>query len=165
LPTTSEDFTCGNSQHPLDDVTRGERLIKQVYETIRNSPLWQESVLVITYDEHGGFFDHVEPPAAVAPGDPISDEDNNHHDFKFDRLGVRVPSVIVSPLIPRGTIDHTTYDHTSVLATVERLFGLRPLTERDSAANDFLHLFSLSSPRLDTPATLPEPAESGFRCT
>ena len=164
LPPSAEDFTCGNSQHPLDDVTRGERLIKQVYETIRNSPHWDSSLLLIVYDEHGGFFDHVAPPAAVAPGDPISDEDNNHHNFTFEQLGVRVPAVVVSPLIPRGMIDHTTYDHTSLLATVEDLFGLKPLTRRDAAANTLTHLFSLDSPRQDALTTLPDAADSGFRC-
>ena len=164
---TAGDYTCGNSQHPLDDVTRGERLIKRVYETIRNSPHWERSVLVITYDEHGGFYDHVPPPKTVAPGDRISDEDNNQHNFDFTQLGVRVPAVIVSPLIPRGTIDHyTEYDHSSISATIERLFGLRPLTMRDAGAKDFLHLLSLGTPRPDSdcPNTLPEPADSGFRC-
>jgi phospholipase C len=164
LPTTSEDYTCGTSQHPLDDITRGERLIKQVYEAIRNSPHWESSALVITYDEHGGFYDHVEPPKTVAPGDGLSDEDNNHHDFDFTQLGVRVPAVVVSPRIPRGTIDHTVYDHTSVLATVERLFGLGSLTRRDARAHDFLHLFSLAAPRQNTPSVLPESARSGFVC-
>ena len=68
-----EDFTCGNSQHPLDDVTRGERLIKDVYEAVRNSPHWESSVIIVTHDEHGGFFDHVVPPPAVHPGDSITD--------------------------------------------------------------------------------------------
>ena len=161
---TAADFTCGSSQHPLDDVTRGERLIKQVYETIRQSPHWERSLLIITYDEHGGFYDHATPPIGVSPGDAISDPANNHHNFDFKQLGVRVPAVIVSPLIPKGTIDHNAYDHSSVPATVERCFGLSPLTRRDAVANDVLHLLSLAAPRTDTPATLPNPAQSGFRC-
>ena len=155
------DFKCGNSMHPLDDVTRGEKLIKKVYETIRNSPHWEKSMLVITLDEHGGFYDHVAPPAAVPPGDLVT-EGMVHNDFKFDQLGVRVPAIIVSPLVKKGVIDHTLYDHTSLLATVERLMGLSSLTERDKAANDFLHLFSLSAARTDAPQTLPDVAESGF---
>jgi len=116
LPTTPEDFTCGTSQHPLDDVTRGERLIKEVYEAIRNSPHWNDSLLLIVYDEQGGFFDHVKPPCTVAPGDVISDLDNNHHDFDFTQLGIRVPAVAISPLIPSNRVDHTIYDHSSWLA-------------------------------------------------
>ncbi len=160
----SSDFVCGNSQHPKDDVTRGEALIKKVYETIRNSPHWESSLLIITYDEHGGFYDHVPPPQTVAPGDTPSDPENNLFSFDFKQLGVRVPTVIVSPLIPRGTIDHTVYDHTSVLATVESLFGLLPLTNRDKVAHSFNHLFSLATARTDAPLTLPEPAQSGIPC-
>jgi len=164
LPPSAQDFTCGNSQHPLDDVTRGERLIKTVYETIRNSPHWNSSLLLVTYDEHGGFYDHVPPPAATPPGDDITDEDNDHNGFAFDQLGVRVPAVVVSPLIAAGVIDGTVYDHTSLLATVEQMFGLPPLTRRDASANTLSHLFTLSNPRADAPTSLPEPAESGFHC-
>jgi hypothetical protein len=157
LPTTAEDFTCGTSQHPLDDVTRGEGLIKKVYETIRNSPIWKSSVLLVTYDEHGAFFDHVHPPPAVPPGDSIINPPNSHFGFDFARLGVRVPAVVVSPFIPRGIVDHTQYDHTSLLRSVEKLFGIGSITNRDAAANDFLYLFSLKSMRTDAPLTLPEP--------
>jgi phospholipase C len=150
------DFTCGNSTHPLDDVTRGERLIKDVYEAIRRSPHWERSVLVVTFDEHGGFYDHVEPPTAVPPGDTPT-LSNVEFGFPFDRLGVRVPAVVISPRVRRGTIDHTVYDHSSILATVERNFRLPSLTARDAAAGDLLHL--LTGPvRPDTPAQLVEPA-------
>ena len=165
LPTTSEDFTCGNSQHPLDDVTRGEQLIKEVYEAIRNSPHWESSLLIVTWDEHGGFADHVKPPTAAAPGDPISDPANDHHHFDFRQLGARVPAVVVSPWIARGLIDHTDYDHASIPATVERLFGFSAMTKRDAKANDVLHLLSLLAPRTDAPTALPDPAESGFSCS
>jgi phospholipase C len=164
LPTTPEDFTCGNSQHPLDDVTRGERLIKEVYETIRNSPHWNESLLLVLYDEQGGFFDHAKPPPTVAPGDVISDMSNNHHSFTFTQLGVRVPSVVISPLILANQIDHKIYDHSSLLATVEQLYSLKPLTNRDGQANNLAHLLSLSTPRTDSLTTLPDPPDSGFRC-
>ncbi len=157
-------FVCGNSQHPLDDITRGEAFIKSTYEAIRNSPHWESSVLIITYDEHGGFYDHVHPPQTVAPGDKSTDPENSHFSFDFTQLGVRVPAVVVSPLIPRNTIDHTVYDHTSVLATAENIFGLQPLTERDKQANSFNHLFSLDAPRTDAPMTLPNPANSGKSC-
>ena len=151
------DFTCGNSMHPLDDVTRGEELVKTVYEAIRNSPHWENSLLLIVFDEHGGFYDHVPPPAAVPPGDTMTDSYIQNH-FQYDQLGVRVPALVISPLIPRGVIDHTTYDHTSMLASVERLFGMPSLTNRDKAASDFLHLLSLQAPRSDAPMTLNEPA-------
>ena len=156
------DFVRGNSQHPKDDVTRGEALLKQVYETIRNSPHWENSVLIVTHDEHGGFYDHVPAPRTVAPGDSTTSPENNRYTFDFTWLGVRVPAIVISPPIPGGTIDHTVYDHTSALATLEHIFGLLPLTERDKQANTFYHLFSLDSPRTDAPLTLPDPAQSGI---
>ena len=159
------DFAGGNSQHPKDDVTRGEALLKKVYEAIRNSPHWENSVLIVTYDEHGGFYDHVAPPRTVAPGDPLTDPENNRYNFDFRQLGVRVPALVISPLIPRGIIDHTVYDHTSALATVEHIFGLLPLTERDRQANTLNHLFSLATPRTDAPRTLPDPMQSGIAYT
>lgn len=158
------DYHCGNSQHPMDDITRGERFIKHVYEHIRSSPHWETSVLLITYDEHGGFFDHVPPPAGVVPGDGVADEDNNHHDFAFDLLGVRVPAIVVSPLIDRNLLDGTLYDHSSIPKTLENLFALKPLTERDAKATGFDHLLSRKTARTDAPETLPEPAHSDFEC-
>lgn len=112
----------------------------------------------------GGFYDHVAPPATVSSGDIVIDKDNNHHNFSFTQLGVRVPAIVISPLIPRNMIDHTIYDHTSLLATVEALFGLKPLTKRDAAAQSLTRLISLNIPRIDAPLTLPEPAVSGFHC-
>ncbi len=151
------DFTCGNSMHPLDDVTRGEKLIKKVYETIRNSPHWEKSMLVVTFDEHGGFYDHVIPGPAVPPGDQVTQSYVQNH-FLFDQLGVRVPALVISPYTRKGVIDHTIYDHTSMLATVERMFGMKNLTNRDKAANDFRHLLSLDQPRSDAPTRLPDAA-------
>ncbi len=152
-------YRGGSAQHPEDDPTGGERLVKAVYEAIRSSPVWETSVLVVVYDEHGGFFDSVAPGPAVPPGDdvPHGHDKLNRAGFDFSQYGVRVPAVVVSPRIPRGTVDHTLYDHTSVLATLERVLCLAPLTARDAAANDVRHLLSLSEPRTDCPVTLTDP--------
>jgi phospholipase C len=155
------DYKCGASQHPLNDVTRGEALIKSVYETLRASPIWNTSLLIITWDEHGGFFDHVVPPAAVPPGDMTTTNGDNRSGFTFGQYGVRVPAVVASPLIPANLIDHRLYDHASIPATVEACFGLPALTQRDAEANRLTALLSLQSPRGDAPTTLPEPAQSG----
>jgi phospholipase C len=164
LPPSAEDFTCGNSQHPLDDITRGEKLIKNVYETIRNSPHWNNSLLLVTYDEHGGFYDHVAPPPATPPGDGPSDADNVVNHFLFDQLGVRVPAVVISPFIERNMLDGTQYDHSSLLATVETLLGLKPLTARDAAASNLLKLLTRTTARTNAPAMLGQAAVSGFTC-
>jgi phospholipase C len=154
-------FRAGNSQHPISDIRDGNELIRSVYETIRNSPVWNESVLIITWDEHGGFYDHVKPPAAPPPRDPQPsanrDDDIDHHGFAFDQYGPRVPAIIISPWIPKGIIDHRLYDHASIPAAIGRLFGLPPLTERDAAAHSPLTLCTLSQPRTDVPGTLSAP--------
>lgn len=155
----TSDYEGGNSQHPLDGVAGGEALIKATYEAIRNSPLWESSMLIITWDEHGGFFDHVAPPPATPPGDNPQFNGANRYGFPFDQYGPRVPAVVISPLIPRNTIDHRTYDHSSLLATVERLFNLSPLTARDANAADLRSLASLASPRSDAPTSIALPPE------
>src|SRR5689334_13034398 len=153
-------YKGGSSQHPEDDPSGGEGLIKAVYEAIRNSPVWNTSLLIIVYDEHGGFYDHVKPGCAIPPGDgiPEGQKTRNALGFDFTQYGVRVPAVIVSPLIPKGTVDHTLYDHSSILATLERLRGMNPLTDRDANAKDLQHLLTNTAPREDCPNTLVSPA-------
>ena len=161
---TGNTYKCGDSQHPLDDITHGERLIKRVYEAIRNSPAWNESLLIIGYDEGGGFYDSVHPGTTVAPGDSITDPVNNHHDFDFTQLGVRVPAIVCSPWIPHNLIDHRVYEHASVPSTVESLWGLANMTNRDEHARSLESLLTLSSPRTDAPTALPDAAEPEATC-
>jgi phospholipase C len=123
----------GNSQHPNYDVAKGEQLIHDVYYAVRNGPGWNSTLLIITYDEHGGNFDHVPPPEnATPPGDGTVGE----HGFDFRRFGVRVPAVLVSPLIVKGTIFRAVgpIDHTSVLKTIQVRFQTARLTDRVDAA-------------------------------
>ena len=153
-------FRGGNSQHPEGDIQAGEQYIKRVYEAIRNSPVWERSLLIITWDEHGGFFDHVTPPRAIPPNDGSPrDDDYNQHNFLFDQLGPRVPALVISPLIARNVIDHRVYDHASIPATIERVFDVEPLTERDRLVNAPSTLLTLRTPRTDTPAELQSHAE------
>jgi phospholipase C len=151
----SHDYSRGNSMHPKNSVTAGESLVKEIYATLRSSPIWEKSVLIIVFDEHGGFYDHVAPPSAPAPGDGAhSDRD----DFNFTKLGPRVPAIIVSPLIEKNLVDGTQYDHTSIIKTLSNRFpGLGYLTDRDRNANSLDHLFTLDQARKDTLESLPEP--------
>jgi phospholipase C len=151
------DYKGGTSQHPLDDVTSGEALIKQTYEAIRSSQHWNSSMLIITWDEHGGFYDHATPPGAVTPGDSPQMASVSQFGFDFRQYGARVPAVVVSPLVSQNVIDHRLYDHASIPATAEKLFGLNAMTQRDAQANTVLSLASLATPR-NTPAKLPNPA-------
>jgi phospholipase C len=155
---TGGSYVGGSSQHPNDSTERGETLIKANYEAIRNSLLWERSLLIITYDEHGGFYDSVPPGPAVPPGDGSpQNAAYNSGGFMFDRYGVRVPAVIVSPRIAQGAVDPTLYDHASVAATFEALFGFKPMTQRDAQANNVLHLLSPTTLRTNCPTTLHNP--------
>ena len=145
-------------QHSPHDVRLGEYLIAEVYDTLRKSPLWEKSLLVVLYDEHGGFFDRVPPPGSVPNPDGKNSKDPA---FDFTRLGVRVPAILVSPFVERGHVDSTVYEHSSIPATVKALFDLpEGLTARDKVANTFEKNLSRSTPRSDTPLTLPVPGES-----
>jgi phospholipase C len=140
----------GNSQHPNYNVALGEQLIHDVYQALRSGPGWPGTLLVITYDEHGGCYDHVPPPWGAAPPDSSAGE----FGFGFDRFGVRVPTVLVSPLIAPGTVYRapaggTPLDHTSVLRTVEQRWKLPALTARDAAAPAFGDVLTLAAPRTD----------------
>ena len=151
-------YKGGSSQHPLGDIRKGEALIKSTYEAIRNSAHWKNSMLIITWDEHGGFYDHCDPPAAIGPGDSWGSR-YNRYGFTFDKYGPRVPAIVISPLIPRGLIDHRLYDHASIPATIEQRFGLVGMTNRDRTANNLLSLVRDSKARV-TPESLPGPSES-----
>jgi phospholipase C len=155
--------SSGNSQHANYDVALGEAFILQVYQAVRNGPGWASTLLIITYDEHGGCYDHVPPPAGAAPPDSTIGE----FGFDFTRFGVRVPAVLVSPLIPAGTIyrvpaGSTPLDHTSVLKTIEERWGLPALTARDAAAPGLGAVLTLTAPRSDDPlAGVSAPTSSG----
>lgn len=152
------DYDKGNppdDQHPPRDVRLGENLIRAVYEAVRSSPLWERTLLIVTYDEHGGFFDHVTPPDAVPPH---KDDPPGEDGFTFNRLGVRVPAVLVSPWIEQGTVYHAPrpIDHTAVIKTLCHRFGLKELTDRDANAVDLDDVFGNNLRPLGDAPVLPE---------
>ncbi|MFI9363776.1 alkaline phosphatase family protein [Kitasatospora sp. NPDC053057] len=143
--------STGNSEHPVGDVALGEQLIQQVYRTLHDGPGWNQTLLVITYDEHGGCYDHVPPPVTSTPP---NDGTTGEFGFDFTRFGVRVPTVLVSPLIVPGTVFRSPdgappLDHTSILRTVEQRWTLSPLTARDAATSDIGAVLTLGAPRTD----------------
>ncbi len=167
-----------NSQHAPYDVRYGEHLIADVYEALRASDIWEQTLLVVTYDEHGGFFDHVYPPSQeILPPDgraaPNEVDRKNfgymfskhggpkpQYRFNFDRLGCRVPTVLISPWLDQGLVESSRLQHTSIMATLRRMWGLRPhpLTAREGQAAVFDHLFEKrATPRKDCPKTIPRP--------
>jgi phospholipase C len=144
-------YYIANDQHPDNNVAEGELLIHEVYQAIRKSKYWEKCLFVITYDEHGGFFDHVKPPTTMAPGGA----EHISAVFDFQRLGVRVPAVLISPYIEKGTILHDQFEHSSLASTARDLLApnMAPLTARDRAANSLSKALTLNAPR-DTPKKL-----------
>ena len=147
----SGDALPANDQHPDHDVQEGETLILDVYNAVRKSPLWESTILLIVYDEHGGTYDHVPPPATMNPDGKFCIDPA----FDFTRLGVRVPAVVISPWIEPETIDSNQYDHASIVATARKLFlgadwQTKFLTARDQAALTFDGLLTRDTPRTDT---------------
>ena len=134
----------GNDDHPHADIRAGEYFMSQIYNAVVRSPAWPRTLLIYTFDEWGGFFDHVPPPAA---------QDSNP---AYRQRGFRIPCILVSPFARRGHVAHGVYDHTSILRLLEWRFGLAPMTMRDATANnlagalDFTHR-NLSAPRITPP--------------
>jgi phospholipase C len=157
-----------NDQHPPHNVTLGEQLIADTYNALRAGPQWTKTLLIVTYDEHGGCYDHVAPPRATPPGKVPTAP------FNFDRFGVRVPAVLASPYIKQNTILRPTnavpFDHTSIIATLRKRFPDLgdPLTDRDKNAPHVGDVLALASPdnlgpiKIDALAYTPTPAESAL---
>jgi phospholipase C len=148
-----------NDEHPPSNIQVGQLSVSEVVDALFHSPDWPSSALFLTYDEHGGFYDHVPPPAAVPPDgippSPLSATDVKDGFTAFDHYGIRVPAVVVSPYSRRHFVSHVTDDHTSILRFIETRFGLPALTARDAQADAMLGFFDFSRRSFATPPTLP----------
>ena len=156
-PFLTEATGTGQDDHPFGDVRAGEAFMNQIYAAVTTSPAWERTVLIINFDEWGGFFDHVPPPAA-----PIPDATRAAGDTDGLR-GFRTPTLLVSPFARRGHISHTLYDHTSVLRLIEWRWNLQPLSVRDATASNLAQELDFTRPRLDA-AVYPVPAVTGAVC-
>lgn len=144
----------------LSDVRAGEALLHTVYSSLRGAKSESGSnalntALLVTFDEHGGTYDHVPPPSAVPP---TPDAPTGEMGFAFDRLGCRVPAMLISAYTATGSIIHDEMHHGSLIATLNRLHGFSPLTRRDATANNLLNAVNLTTPRqpFEWPATHPQ---------
>jgi phospholipase C len=145
-----------SDQHPDHNVQAGELFIASVYNAIKQNPtLWQNTALLVVYDEHGGIYDHVPPPACTPDGFVASGSDTGTGaEFKFDRLGVRVPAILISPWVPKGTVvSGRVFEHASIPATATKFFlgNYDQRSPREKVADTFLDLLSLSTMRTDAP--------------
>ena len=129
-----------NDDHPPHNTMKAEKLIADVYNAIRaNEALWESSLLVVVYDEHGGFYDHKIPPAAVPP------DDRNQEGYSFNQYGLAVPALLISPYAD-NSVCHTLFDHTSILKYLIDKYQLRPLGQRTAAANSISCALNFSRP-------------------
>jgi phospholipase C len=158
-----------DSEENPQDIQYGEVLLSQVVNALMASPVWEKSVLIWTYDEHGGYFDHVAPPPAVTP-DGVAPEITVPPDQPggYDRYGFRVPMGMVSPYAKPDYVSHVVSDHTSILKLVETKWNLPALTRRDANASNLLDMIDLKAPpAFRHPPALPAPANPSLRagCT
>ncbi len=153
------DYGHQSEENP-QDVQFGDQFVGKVVNAVMSSPNWPTTMLIWTYDEHGGYYDHVPPPAAIPPDDIAPVLKPSDPPGGFDRYGFRVPSGVVSPYARADFVSHTTYDHTSVLKTVEEKWNLPALTRRDANANSLFDMVDLHrKPAFLKPPNLPAAAD------
>ena len=159
-PDMISELSNGNGQdeHPPGDIQSGQKFASDIVHALFASPQWAHAALFLTYDEHGGFYDHVNPPKACAPDStpPILGTGDTTQGG-FDLYGIRVPFVVVSPYARKGYVGHHVYDHTSVTRFIQAKFKLPALTARDANAEPPMDLFDFTIPGFATPPTIPAP--------
>lgn len=160
LSVVDPDFGKSSEENP-QDIQYGGQFLASVVNAVVSGPKWSKTLLVWTYDEHGGYYDHVPPPPAVPP-DSVPPQITVPPDQPgaFDRYGFRVPSGVVSPYARPGYVSHRVHDHTSILKLVETKWNLPALTYRDANADDLLDSVDLfGKPRFLEPPDLAAPAD------
>jgi phospholipase C len=153
-----EETGTSNDDHPHSDIRNGEVFMNSIYSAVTSSPNWKQTVLVITFDEWGGFFEHVPPPAAPIPAASAAAGDAD------GLLGFRVPCIVISPYAPRRIVSHTPFDHTSILNMIEWRWNLQPLTVRDATANNLALALDFGKPNRSAPVYAIDPGPYGAPC-
>jgi len=153
------DYRHQSEENP-QDIQFGDQFVGKVVNAVMASPNWHKTMLIWTYDEHGGYYDHVAPPAAIPPDDIAPVLSASDPPGAFDRYGFRVPCAVVSPYAKAHHVSHTVYDHTSILKTVEVKWNLPALTRRDANANSLWDMVDLhAKPAFLKPPKLPAPTD------
>lgn len=166
-PSLAREAWDSDDEHPPAMAQYGERLVARVVDALTRSPSWSRSALFITYDEHGGQYDHVAPPSACPPDDHAPKIEPGDVPGAFDQLGVRVPMMVVSPYAKKHHVSHEVYDHTSISRFIQARFVMPALSNRDANALAPWDMFDFENPPfLEPPAiTIPEvPAAAATTC-
>jgi phospholipase C len=166
---TMESFEV--SEENPQSMANGEAFVWSIVQTILASPAWPVTALIITYDEHGGYYDHVRPIVLPSPGDGIDPKTPNLYGDHYTVSGFRVPAIVVSPwaranYVASARVNQPVFDHTSILAFLEAKFDLQPMTDRDAAANNMIDVFDFSHRTFATPPGIPVPpfAQQTLQC-
>jgi len=147
-----------NDDHPHADIRNGEAFLNRIYRAVTGGPHWPRTLLIVNFDEWGGFYDHVPPPVAPIP---LADQLAGNQD---GRLGFRTPAMLISPWSRRGYVSHIQFDHTSVLKFIEWRWSLPPLTVRDATVNNLAYALDFSQPVLSAPSYSVPPGPFGGVC-
>ena len=147
-----------NSFHPPGDIRDGDAFLSSIYDAVTRSPLWSSTLLILTFDEWGGFFDHVVPPVAPIPA-------GERAAGNVDGLrGFRIPTLLISPFAKRGVVSSAVYDHASILRLIEWRWNLEPLTVRDAQANNLADSLDFAHPLLSAPTIAVGAGPFGASC-
>ena len=156
-PDLSTDFS--NSYHPPGDIRNAEAFLGGIYKAVTTGPQWKSSLIIFTFDEWGGFYDHVPPTAA--PLSPIERDAGNTDGLR----GFRVPTILVSPFVKRNHVSSKVYDHASILRLIESRWNLQPLALRDATANNLMDELDITARNLIAPAVNVPIGPFGVVCT
>jgi phospholipase C len=156
-PDRAIETTCESEENP-EDVQLGEAFVARIANAVMNSPKWHRTLMIWLYDEHGGYYDHVPPPHALRPDGYQPDLSKEDIPGSYNIYGPRVPAVVISPYSRKRAVTNSVYDHTSVLATIERQWNLPALTRRDANARTIAGFLDTSKPAFLEPPTLAKPA-------
>jgi len=150
------DYGSSSEEDP-QNIAYGERFAASVIHAVMSGPGWQDTLLIWTFDEHGGYYDHVVPPAAIAPDGIAPDTGSGPAYTGFRQYGFRVPCAVVSPWARPDYVSHQVFDHTSICALVEAKWNLPAMTRRDANANNMLDMLDLTRPAFLHPPSLARP--------
>jgi phospholipase C len=145
------------SEEDPQNIVVGEQFAAKVIDAVMKGPKWGKSLLIWTYDEHGGYYDHVPPPKAVAPDDIKPDAPKDQQYGGFTRYGFRVPAAIISPWARADYVSHTVFDHTSICALAQTKWNLPAMTHRDASAHNMLDMLDFTAPAFAKPPVLADP--------
>jgi phospholipase C len=160
-PDTRNEYGAGDDDHPPSDPQKADQLMAKIVTAVTTSPQWAHTALIITFDENGGLYDHVAPPAACAPDNLAPKVPAGDTQYDFKRYGFRVPLIVVSPYAKKHYVSHAVTDHTSIIRFVEQRFKLPAMSARDANADPLSDIFDFDKADTSVPSLPAAPLDNG----